>query len=160
MPISAFDLADDRKTATLEFGADTLTVTYRPNQMTPARELAIIRQARSEAAEDSGDDEELARAEYNVNRQLETFVELVEAWDFMGPLAQSSKGDRLNLPRSLTDPLELAAFAESKGGKLLVPPDEVVPIRTEFLRLIGSNFLMKVVNLLNEDMRPKQQCKR
>lgn len=160
MPVNIFDLADDRKTVTLEFGADTLTVTYRPNQLTPARELAIIRQARADSDDDAGDDDELARAQFNIERQLSAFAELVEAWDFEGPLAKDSKGDRLDLPRNLTDSLELAAFAESKGGKLVVPPGEVVPIRPDMLKLIGSNFLMQVTAKINEDMRPDPKRRR
>lgn len=161
MPITINALQDDRKTTTLEFGTDTLVVTYKPNALTPARELAILRQAREDSEDSSdGDYDEIARAEFNINRQLGAFAELVEAWDFKGPLAQDKHGDRLDIPRNLTDLLEIQAFCESQGGKLMVPPDEVVPIRVEFLKLIGSNFIMQVSALINEDMRPDPKRKR
>lgn len=160
MPVNIYDLADDRKTVTLDFGSDSLTVTYRPNSLTPARELAIIRQARAESEDGSEGDDDLERAEFNIGRQLIAFSELVEAWDFTGPLAQDKQGDRLDLPRNISDQRELAAFAESKGGKLVVPPGEVVPIRPEFLKLIGSNFLMQITAKINEDMRPNPKRQR
>lgn len=161
MPVNIYDLTQDRKTVTLEIGGGQLTVTYRPNQLTPARELAMLRQARAEADESAGDDEELAQAEYNVARQLETFAEIVEAWDFMGPLARhDDTGERLDLPRDMHEPGDLADFAERHGGSLLVPPDVPVPIRPDCLVLIGSNFLMRVVALINEDMRPNPKGKR
>jgi hypothetical protein len=160
MPVNIYDLESDRKTVTLEFGSDSLTVTYKPNALTPARELAILRQARSESDDEAGDDDELARAEFNISRQLLAFTELVEAWDFMGPLARDAKGDRLDIPKALTDHLEIAAYCESQGGKLVVPPEQVVPIRPEFLELIGSNFLMLITSKINEDMRPDPKRRR
>lgn len=160
MPISIYEVEQERRTITIEFGADSLTLTYRPNKLTPAKELAMLRQARAEVEAEGDEDDsalgqEIDRAEYNIKRQLDTFKELVEAWDFMGPLAQAADGGRLDLPRDVHEQQELAAYAEKHGGKLVVPPDEVVPIVPTFLRLIGSNFLMTIVSRINDDMRPK-----
>jgi hypothetical protein len=160
VPVNIFNLTQDRKTLSIDFGADTLTVTYRPNALTPAGELAILRQARADSIEDGEDDDELERAAFNISRQLEAFAELVESWDFMGPLARAKAGNRLDIPASLTDPLEVAAFVESQGGALVVPAGQVVPIRPDCLRLIGSNFLMTVTARINEDMRPNPKRQR
>jgi hypothetical protein len=155
MPISIYDLEQERKTVTLDFGQDSLTLTYRPQALTPAKELAIMRQARSESDDDADDFEELERAEYNITRQLNTFTELVESWDFQGPLAVKHDGDtRLDLPRGVTDLAELESFAAEHGGKLLVSPDNVVPIQPAYLKLLGSHFLMMVIDRINQDMRP------
>lgn len=161
MPLSMYELQADRRTITLELPGGNLVVTYRPNQLTPARELAIIRQARDDVAASDAEDKnaseiaaELETAEYNISRQIANFVELVEAWDFTGPLAQASDGSRLDIPRDHMGELEAQAYAESRGGKVLVPSGHVVPIRQEFLRLMPSNFLMNISARINDDMRP------
>jgi len=160
MPVNIYDLEQDRKTLTMEFGSDSLTVTYRPNKLTPARELAILRQARSESLSDENDDDEdIERAEFNINRQLSTFSELVEAWDFLGPLAEKA-GERFDLPRDITELSEAQAFCEAHGANLVVKPGETAPIRPDVLKLIGSNFLMLVVTRINEDMRPDPKRRR
>lgn len=157
MPVNIYDLSADRKTITLELGAADLTVTYRPNSLTPARELAILRQARSDSEGDDGF-EEIEQAERSIQRQIQSFIEVIEAWDFMGPLALAADGaTRLDIPRDQMGVLDAQAFAEAHGGKVLVPAEQVVPIRFEFLKLIPSNFLMTIVRKVNEDMGPKKK---
>jgi hypothetical protein len=157
MPVTINDLTQDRKTVTLELPGGDLTVTYRPNQLTPARELAILRQAKSDADDDS-DSDEIETAEYNINRQISTFVDLVEAWDFEGPLAKDKTGARLDIPKDHN--AEAQAYAESQAGTLMVPAGETVPIRAEFLKLLPSAFLMNLVGRINEDMRPNPKKRR
>lgn len=160
MPISLYDLHSDRKTVTLDIAGGQLTVTYKPNALTPARELALIRQARDDVTREDDDDpeaRELEAAEFNINKQITTFCEVVEAWDFEGPLAVDKEGLRLDLPRDQQGLLESQAFAESQGGKIVVPAGETVPLRQEFLRILPSHFLMEVQRLINEDMRPNRK---
>ena len=151
MPITIDDLAVDRKTVTLELGSGSLTVTYRPNALTPAREMFLLRAARAESEDE--EDAELQSAERNITRQISTFVELVESWDFLGPLA-SKNGERLDIPRDQQSSSDAEAFCELHGAKLVVPTDEPVPIKADVLRLLPSHFLMRVVVLINQDMRP------
>lgn len=164
MPVNIFDLVEDRKEASLEIGVNVLNVRYRPNQLTPAREMAMLRQAASDnAAEDDASDDEvaIATAQRNIDRQIGTFAELVEWWDFEGPLARGADGERLHIPRDMTGPLESQAFVEQHpGAELLVRSGDIVPATPEYLRLLPSHFLMLVVNLINEDMRPKQKRRR
>jgi len=155
MPTTLFDVVADRRTASFDVHGHQVTVTYRPNSLTPAREVAILRQS----AEDVTDDEleDLARAESLVTRQVETFAELVESWDLYGPLAVKD-GARLEIPQEQRETAR--DWVEAQGGRLLAAHDQPVPINGECLRLIPSYFLVSLVEKINQDMRPDPKRRR
>lgn len=153
MPMSMFDLSQERKTTTLFDGK--LNLTYRPHKLTPARELAMLRASEGEVTDK--DPAALAKAKAAVQRQLQSFAELVEAWDFLGPLAEDTHGDSIELPPFRPgDDLELASWLEENhpGAQVVVNIGDPVPLEPRYLRLISSQFLMLIIAELNEDMRP------
>lgn len=154
MPVNIFELQSDRRTVKVD--KYDLTVTYRPNQMTPARELAILR-ASAISDDDDDVDELLANGERNVKRQIDAFVELVESWDFMGPLAADGEGQLLPVDPNRED---IEGYVASMGGTLLVPAGQVVPLKADYLRIIPSFFLTDVTIAINEDLRPDPKKRR
>lgn len=156
MPLNLFDLDQDRKQLTIEFAGGTVSLVYRPNQLTPARELGILRAASADV--DPDDDEAISNAEQAITRQIEGFVELVESWDVEGPLAVDAYGQRLKIPADQqTNP---QGYVESMGGRLVVEPGQIVPIKAEVLRLMASNVLMTISRKINEDMAPNPKRRR
>lgn len=149
MPLSIFDLQSDRKTFTIP--ELDLTVTYRPNQLTPARELAILR---SSALPDDEDDidELLAAGERNVKRQIDAFCQLVESWDLMGPLVADADGQLMEGVNPNHEGWERAV--EERGGTIVVPAGQVIALTPDNLRVLPSHFLATVTEAINKDMRP------
>jgi hypothetical protein len=157
-----FELEQDRKTATITTDSGSLTVTYRPHALTPAKELAMLRvpsEAIDEDADEDAQNEAYERANQSISMQLNSFCELVEAWDFLGPLAQDAEGNYLPLPRGL-DSIEQQAYAEERGGQVVVAEGEMVPLQPRYLKLISSHLLMQVVRGINADMRPNDKRQR
>jgi hypothetical protein len=156
MPMNLYELQQERKSATLYDGR--LNLTYRPHKLTPAKELAMLRGSDV----DSDDPAVIAQAKRNIQRQLEAFAELVEAWDFLGPLVADAEGEGVDadkLPIDLQQSgkeLELEAWLEEHmpGAKVVVGSGQTCPLVPDCLKLISSNFLMQIVAQLNEDMRP------
>lgn len=156
MPMNLYDLQQERKTTALFDGK--LNLTYRPHKLTPAKELAMLRGSDV----DSDDPEVIAQAKRNISRQLEAFAELVESWDFLGPLVADADGEGVDadeLPLDLQQSgkeLELEAWLEENmpGAKVKVAAGESCPLKPDYLKLVSSNFLMQIVAQLNEDMRP------
>ena len=72
MPISVSDLVSERRTIAVPIGRGRLEVTYRPQELTPAREEEIAEQLDNNDAKSS--------------TMLTMFVDLVAAWDLTGPL--------------------------------------------------------------------------
>lgn len=160
MPINIFELTDDRKTVTIPVGSSggQMTLTYRPNSLTPARELAIMRRAELELDDEGDDDQDAARVQRNIERQISTFLELVESWDFEGPLARDVHGDAVKFPiEARHDP---AGYCAEHGHELLVPAGQVIPLTYDNLVVIPSHFLLGIVEAVNKDMRPDPKRKR
>jgi len=155
MPVNIYDLVEDRKT--LRVSQYDLTLTYRPNSLTPAKELALLKTTDP----DADDDEAIAMVEANVKRQIQGFADLVEAWDFTGPLAKDADGGRLDIPKALNnEPLEAQAYVEDKGGKLLVKAGDIVPIQVENLMLLPGYFIVSLIRAINEDMTPDPKSRK
>lgn len=134
MPISIADLASGRRTFTLdtEFGA--VRVTYRPYEMTPAREaeLARLGDHTLEDMSDAGEGENTAQTEAGLTKLISQFCTIVEAWDLVGPLSNRSTGE------------------------IIVEAGEVVPVNEKTLRFVSSYFMVQVLNGIMEDSRPKK----
>jgi hypothetical protein len=151
MPVNIYELQEDRKTFLID--KYQLTVTYRPNELTPARELAMLRQ--SAVTDEDGDDEideQIRNAERNINRQIEALIALIESWDCMGPLAVTPEGELMRIPRDQFDDAE--QYVADHGGTLLVPTGHPIPLRHDCLVLLGSFFLTEVMEAINKDLRP------
>ena len=152
MPVSIYDLVEDRKTIRIP-GYD-LSVTYRPNSLTPAKELLLLQTSPDD--EDEEEDEDNARAKRNIIRQIRGFCDLVEAWDFLGPLAEKD-GARLDIPKGQEGDLESQAWVEDQGGQLLIPTGQPVPIQEKYLVLLPGFFIVNIIRAINEDMTPKKK---
>ena len=132
MPVSIAELASNRRTFTLNTEAGAVRVTYKPYEMTPAREAELSRLADAalEEYEDEGDD--TSKTEAGLTKLIAQFCIIVEAWDLVGPLS---------------DPTT---------GRMIVEAGEPIPVNHETMRYVSSYFMVQVLNALAEDARPKK----
>jgi hypothetical protein len=132
MPVSIADLGRNRRTFDFHTDYGEVRVTYRPYQMTPAREAEIARLAANERDEDENPD--VQDTEQGLTKIIAQFCEVVEAWDLTGPLHSKPNGQ----------------------GKLLVEPGEPVPVDPDILQYVSSYFMVSVLNSIAKDARPKK----
>lgn len=112
--------------------------TYRPYQMTPAREAEIERivAKANEAEQDGG----IANIERGVDKLVIQFCEIVEATDMVGPLYPAVDA-RTGMGR----------------GEPIVPAGEVVPIEPRTVRHFSGRFIVDVLRAIGVDSRPKKK---
>lgn len=136
MPISIADFVRQRRTFTYDSEMGPVRITYRPYQMTPAREAEIARMAADEAADEENAD--VANTEQGITKTVIQFCEVVEATDMVGPLHE-----RVN------------PHTGAGEGRELVPPGDTIPITPEICRYFSSAFLVKILMACAKDARPK-----
>lgn len=132
MPVSIADLGRNRRTFHFPTDYGDVRVTYRPYQMTPAREAEIARLGAASRDEDENTD--VQNTEQGLTKIIAQFTEVVEAWDLVGPLSTKADGT----------------------GKVIVPDGEPVPIDPDILRYVSSYFMVSVLNGVAKDARPKK----
>src|SRR5687768_11372404 len=95
MPISIADLATGRRTFTLETEFGGVRITYKPYEMTPAREaeLARLGDTVQEDMEDAGEGADTSRTESGLTKLIAQFCTIVDAWDMVGPLKSRETGE-------------------------------------------------------------------
>lgn len=132
MPVSIADLARNRRTFEMPTDYGPVRVTYRPYQMTPAREAEIARIAADER--EGEEDKDVQDTEAGLTKIIAQFVEVVEAWDLIGPLSTKADG----------------------SGKVIIEAGEPIPIDVATLHYISSYFMVSVLNAVAKDARPKR----
>lgn len=132
MPISLEDLGNTRRSFTLETEAGPVRLTYRPYEMTPAREAAIARIADETTEDLEAEGEEISKTEGGWAKLIGQFCTVVEAWDLVGPLTNPS------------------------NGELVVKKGEPIPVNPENMRYVSSYFMIKVLQGVADDVRPKK----
>ena len=134
MPISIADLASGRRTFTLDTDIGGVRVTYRPYEMTPAREaeLARLGDQTLEDMQDAGEGENTSQTEAGLKKLISQFCTVVEAWDLVGPLT-----DRTT-------------------GTVIVEAGEPIPVNETTMRYVSSYFMVQVLNGVAADARPKK----
>lgn len=135
MPISIADLATNRRTFTLDTEAGPVRVTYRPYEMTPAREAELARLADSvqEDMEDAGEGADTAQTESGLTKLIAQFCTVIEAWDLVGPLT------------------------DRETRETIVEAGEPIPINDRTMRYVSSYFMVQVLNGVSADIRPKKE---
>lgn len=137
MPISIADLAQSRRTFTMPTEWGPVQWTYRPYQMTPAREAEIERiVAKANEAETDG---AIANIDRGVDKLVIQFCEIVEATDMIGPLYKK------------TDPKTGMGV-----GEPVVEAGETVPINPQTVRHFSGRFIIDVLRAIGVDSRPKK----
>lgn len=133
MPVSIADLGRGRRTFTLDTEWGGIRITYRPYEMTPAREAELARLGDSAKAEylDEGEGETTAETEAGLLKLIEQFCTIIEAWDLVGPLSNRATGEQI------------------------VAEGEPVPVNPETMRYVSSYFMVQVLNGVRDDIRPK-----
>lgn len=137
MPISIGELARARRTFSYPTEFGDVQVTYRPYQMTPARESEIARLA-AEHAEDETD-KDVKDTEQGLMKIVTQFCEVVDSTDMIGPLHKK------------TDPHTGAGI-----GEALVLSGEPIPIEEQYVRYFSSAFLVNILVAVAKDARPKK----
>jgi len=132
MPISIADLATNRRTFTLHTEVGDVRVTYKPYEMTPAREAELTRLSDSTLSDYEDEGKDTAETEAGLTKLIAQFCTIVEAWDLVGPLSDGTTGD------------------------VIVEAGEPIPVNTKTLRYVSSYFMVQVLNALAEDARPKK----
>lgn len=134
MPISIADLASGRRTFTLDTEFGGVRITYRPYEMTPAREAELARLGDDvlEDMQEAGEGENTAQTEAGLTKLISQFCTVVEAWDMVGPLSNR------------------------KTGETIVEAGEVVPVNEDTMRYVSSYFMVQVLNGIAADARPKK----
>lgn len=137
MPISIGDFARARRTFTHETELGPVQITYRPYQMTPARESDIARIAA--ASVDADDNKDVQETEQGLTKIVRQFCEIVEATDMVGPLHKKLD------PRT------------GKGiGEPIVGVGEPLPIEPEIVRYFSNTFIVAALVAIAKDSRPKK----
>ena len=137
MPISIADLAQSRRTFTMTTEWGPVQWTYRPYQMTPAREAEIERiVAKANEAETDG---AIANIERGVDKLVIQFCEIVEATDMIGPLYPATDA-RSGMGR----------------GEPIVPAGETIPIEPRTVRHFSGRFIVDTLRAIGADSRPKK----
>lgn len=131
MPVSIADLGNNRRTFSFTTDYGPVRVTYRPYQMTPAREAEIARMAADDREQEESP--EVGQTESGLTKIIAQFCEVVEVWDLVGPLS-----------------------TKATGGEIIIPEGETVPINPSVLRYVSSYFLVQVLNGVAKDARPKK----
>lgn len=119
-----------------EFGE--IPVTYRPYQMTPAREAEIARMSAEHA--ESETDQDVHDTEQGLMKIVTQFCEVVEAIGIVGPLHEGYD------PRT-----------GSPQGREIVSEGEAVPIVPDVVRHFSSAFMVSVLIAIARDSRPKSK---
>jgi hypothetical protein len=134
VPISIADLASGRRQFTLDTEFGPVRISYRPYEMTPAREAAIARLGDSsrEDLEDAGEGRDTVDTESGLTKLIAQFCAVVEAWDMVGPLTNR------------------------ETNEILVEEGEVVPINETIMRHVSNYFMVTVLNGIAADARPKK----
>lgn len=132
MPVSIADLGRNRRTFNMPTDYGDVRITYRPYQMTPAREAEIARLGAD--ARDEDDNTDVQNTEQGLTKVITQFTEVVEAWDLIGPLSTKPNGE----------------------GTIIIPEGEPIPITPEVLKYVSSYFMVSVLNAIAKDARPKK----
>jgi hypothetical protein len=132
MPISIGDLAAGRRTFTLDTDFGGVRVTYRPYEMTPAREAELARLGDSTLEDYEDEGRNTAETEAGLTKLIAQFCTVVEAWDLVGPLSDRTTGE------------------------VIVEAGEPVPVNERTMRYVSSYFMVQVLNGIAADARPKK----
>ncbi len=132
MPISIADLATNRRTFTLTTEVGSVRVTYRPYEMTPAREAELARLGDSALEEYEDEGQNTSETEAGLTKLIAQFCTIVEAWDLVGPLSDPTTGETI------------------------VEAGAPIPVTPKVMRYVSSYFMVQVLNALAEDARPKK----
>lgn len=138
MTISIADFVRQRRTFQYESEMGSIDVTYRPYQMTPAREAEIARMS-AEHAEDETD-QDVKNTEQGLMKTVLQFCEVVDALGMRGPVHEGYN-------YKTGQPI----------GKELVAPGEEIPIEPEIIKYFSSSFLVGVLTAIVKDARPKKR---
>lgn len=139
--ISISDFVRQKRTFTYSSELGDIDITYRPYQMTPAREAEIARIAAESMEVD--DDADVQETEKGLTKIVNQFCEVIEAIGIVGPLHER------------TNPITGAG-----EGKLIVPAGEPIPITPDVVRYFSSVFIIAVLQAVGNDSRPKSNRKR
>lgn len=132
MPVSIADLGRNRRTFTFPTDYGDVRITYRPYQMTPAREAEISRLAAGNRDDD--DNPDVQDTEQGLSKVIAQFCEVVDSWDLVGPLSTKPDGT----------------------GRIIVEEGNPIPIDPDTLRYVSSYFMVSVLNAIAKDARPKK----
>lgn len=134
--ISIADFARQKRTFTYKSELGDMQVTYRPYQMTPAREAEITRIAAD--AMNVDEDTDVQETDKGLSKIVQNFCEVVEAIGIVGPLHERTN------PRT-----------GAGEGRLIVKAGEPVPIETEVVKYFSSVFIINILEAVGKDSRPK-----
>lgn len=134
--LSIADLIRQRRSFDFDSELGSITVTYRPYQMTPAREAEIARIS-AEAADDD-DNQDVQETEQGITKIVQQFCEVVESIGLMGPLHEGYD-----------------AANGAPIGKELVPEGMPVPVKPEIVKHFSSAFIVDILVAVGRDARPK-----
>jgi hypothetical protein len=138
VPISIADMAQRRRTFSMVTEWGPVQWTYRPYQMTPAREAEIERIV--SRANQSETDQGIANTDRGIDKLVIQFCEIVEATDMMGPL----------YPR--IDPKTGMGI-----GEAVVEAGDTIPIEPRTVRHFSGRFIIDTLRAIGIDSRPKKE---
>lgn len=141
MPVSMADLGRDRRAFVMPTSVGDIRITYRPYQMTPAREAEIERISAelNGSGEEDGEDEASAVANRAMMKLTTQFCEVVESTDMVGPLHTSVSVDGI------------------PTGEELIPAGEPIPVKPEYVKYWSSFFIIQILEAVGNDIRPKKK---
>lgn len=136
--ISIADFARQKRTFTYESEVGAFQVTYRPYQMTPAREAEIARIAAE--ARDFDENDDVQNTDQGLMKIVTQFCEVVEAIGIVGPLHEK------------VNPITGAG-----EGRVIVEAGKPIPIEPEVVKYFSSVFIVNILQAIGKDSRPKSR---
>lgn len=90
------------RTVKVDYFGESLTVTYKPNAVTPAKEAELAR-ARKAAQEESDETDNASESAANAELLAERLSEIMAGWDVMedGALLPTTKENLMTFPNAL-----------------------------------------------------------
>jgi hypothetical protein len=134
--ISIADFVRARRTFNYKSEFGDVPITYRPYQMTPAREAEIARMSAAHAEDET--DTDVHQTEQGIQKIVLQFCEVVEAIGMDGPLHEGYD-PATGLPK----------------GRELVAEGNKIPIVPEIVKYFSSAFLVAILVAVAKDARPK-----
>lgn len=134
--ISIADFVRARRTFNYNSDFGPVPVTYRPYQMTPAREAEIARMSAAHAEDET--DNDVHATEQGIMKIVLQFCEVVDAIGMDGPLHEGY------------DPV-----TGMPKGRELVAEGNKIPIEPDIVKYFSSAFLVGILVAVAKDARPK-----
>lgn len=138
MPVSIADFARKRRTFSMDTELGAIQWTYRPYQMTPAREAEIARIVAKMNARQTEDS--VAQVERVNDNLVLQFCEVVEATDMIGPLHE-----KVNPKTGIGE------------GKVIVEAGDTVQITPQVVQYFSGRFIIETLVAIGQDARPKKE---